>query len=571
MVRVTQQLRPWLEPAPAHSSATVVLLRDDSNGLEALVSQRAAKSSFVPSMYVFPGGRTDAADATWAALWAERVPGLFPAHWPQRLHAQALAAVRECFEEMGVALVYQDGRLLRADALQTLRRDADFYPQLQARGWQPAVPELVWVADRITHASMPKRFHTAFFYAAMPPAQTVAPDLHEQLDAVWLPLQSRAWQDNERLPMIYPTIKTLESLAPFDNTAAALQAARGLHSVPSYFTREVLVQDQVQHLSPEHMAYAECELLAPDGQVFHSLDWQYERPVPLLQHVQRLTCANANMMTGPGTNTYLVGSAEQGFCVIDAGPKHKPHLRHILQSTGGHIAALLCTHSHPDHSPGAVLLQRWLRRQGKSVPLLGMASLPTAAAHSLFRPTHPTAHDASFVLPATAAQPQHTLRFIHTPGHAANHLCILLEEDGLLFSGDHILNGSSTVIAPPDGDMTHYLQSLDLLDQYCQRFDVQFILPAHGYVLGGNGHCAASSALGGGGLRVIEQVRQHRLAREGKVLRAMRSLHINSNTPATRQQVLPLVYDDVPPAIWPVAERSLAAHMARIVEHGLLA
>ena len=82
---------------------------------------------------------------------------------------------------------------------------------------------------------------------------------------------------------------------------------------------------------------------------------------------------------------------------------------------------------------------------------------------------------------------------------------------------------------------------------------------------------AASGALGGGGLGVSEKVQQHRLAREGKVLRAMRSLHINSNTPATRQQVLPLVYDDVPPAIWPVAERSLAAHMARIVEHGLLA
>ena len=570
MVRVTQQLRERLEPVPAHSSATVVLLRDDRKGLEALISQRAAKSSFVPSMYVFPGGRADAADATWAALWAERIPNLFPAHWPERLHAQALAAVRECFEEMGVALVYHDGRLLHADELKGLRRDADFYPQLQARGWQPAVPELVWAADRITDATMPKRFHTAFFYAAMPAAQTVAPDLYEQLDAVWLPLHNRAWQDSERYPMIYPTIKTLECLAPFESTAAALQAARDLVSVPSYYTREVLVQGLVQRLSPEHMAYAESELLAPDGQVFHSIDWQYEKPVPLLQHVQRLTCGNANMMTGPGTNTYLIGSAEQGFCVIDAGPKSKPHLRNILQATDGKIAALLCTHSHPDHSPGAVLLQRWLRRQGQIVPLLGMASLPTAAAHSYFRPTHPVLHDDTFILPATGDQPQHTLRFLHTPGHAANHVCILLEEDGLIFSGDHILNGSSTVVAPPDGDMTDYLQSLDLLGSYSLRFDVQFILPAHGYVLGGSGDCAPSGERGAGGLRVIEQVRQHRLARETKVLRAMRSLHINSNTPETRQQLLPLVYDDVPEFIWPVAERSLAAHLARIVDLQLL-
>jgi len=79
----------------------------------------------------------------------------------------------------------------------------------------------------------------------------------------------------------------------------------------------------------------------------------------------------------------------------------------------------------------------------------------------------------------------HSLQVIHTPGHAANHLCLMLLEDGLLFSGDHILNGSTTVVDPPDGDMSDYLNSLDLLHDACTAHQLKFILPAHGYVIGG--------------------------------------------------------------------------------------
>jgi recombination protein RecT len=78
----------------------------------------------------------------------------------------------------------------------------------------------------------------------------------------------------------------------------------------------------------------------------------------------------------------------------------------------------------------------------------------------------------------------HTLKVMHTPGHAANHLCLVLLEDGLLFSGDHILNGSTTVIDPPDGDMNAYLDSLDALSAACDEHGIEFIAPAHGYVLG---------------------------------------------------------------------------------------
>jgi glyoxylase-like metal-dependent hydrolase (beta-lactamase superfamily II) len=140
----------------------------------------------------------------------------------------------------------------------------------------------------------------------------------------------------------------------------------------------------------------------------------------------------------------------------------------------------------------------------------------------------------------------HTLCVIHTPGHAANHLCLVLEEDGLLFSGDHILNGSTTVVDPPDGDMNAYLDSLDTLDAACEAGGIDFILPAHGYVIG-----FARTAIG--------MLKAHRLKREAKIAAAMQKL-----PEGTPDDWLPLAYDDVPERMWPVAARSLAAHVARI-------
>jgi recombination protein RecT len=144
----------------------------------------------------------------------------------------------------------------------------------------------------------------------------------------------------------------------------------------------------------------------------------------------------------------------------------------------------------------------------------------------------------------------HALKVIHTPGHAANHLCLVLLEDGLLFSGDHILNGSTTVVDPPDGDMTDYLNSLDLLHEVCRAHGVGFILPAHGYAMGGPDDEA---------LQTIARLKQHRLAREAKVLSTMQT-----HPEGTPDDWVAVVYDDIPPRMWPVAKRSLMAHVARL-------
>jgi glyoxylase-like metal-dependent hydrolase (beta-lactamase superfamily II) len=150
------------------------------------------------------------------------------------------------------------------------------------------------------------------------------------------------------------------------------------------------------------------------------------------------------------------------------------------------------------------------------------------------------------VLAVSGGGRQHSLRAIHTPGHAANHVCLVLLEDGLLFSGDHVLNGSTTVVDPPDGDMSAYLDSLDRLIAACDEYGIEFILPAHGHVLG---HAR----------RAIETLRNHRLQREAKVIAAMRQ-----RPNGTLDDWVELAYTDVPPRMWPVARRSLLAHVQRI-------
>ena len=202
---------------------------------------------------------------------------------------------------------------------------------------------------------------------------------------------------------------------------------------------------------------------------------------------------------------------------------------------------IVCTHSHPDHSPGARPLQELC---GNRPPIHGLASASTARPSSAFQPDRVLAHGER--LHVRDHGQTHTLMAIHTPGHAANHLCLVLLEDALLFSGDHILNGSTTMIDPPDGDMTAYLDSLDRLDAACAEHGIEFILPAHGHVLGG-------------ARQAVAWLKQHRLKREAKVIAAMQA-----RPHGTQEDWVALAYDDVPPRMWPMAQRSLLAHVQRI-------
>lgn len=551
MPRTHQFLHPHREPAATRAAATVLLLRDTADGaLEVLMTRRSAQASFAPGAYVFPGGGIDALDAASHAA-ADRRPTQTDTHL-----TQAIAAIRESFEELGILLARHagDGRMADAADIAALDRHAPFVAQCQARGLRLAADGVFvlahWTADR----DLPKRFDVPFLVARMPEGQEPVADEAEQFEPVWVrPADALARHDAGQFFMIFPTIRTLERLARFADTNAVLAAVAGEAPLWTSCPRAGLRAGKESRHMEHEPEFGELAMVCPDGQIVHPLDWQSERPVPLRKNLQRLTAPNPGVMTGPGTNSYLVGDPATGYIAIDPGPADAEHLERLWRAAGGDIRMIVCTHSHPDHSPGAAPLQALCAQAGRPAPpILGLPSAPTARAASHFVPERSLQNGELLTLKGQAPEGEitHTLQVVYTPGHAANHVCLLLVEDALLFSGDHILNGSTTVIDPPDGNMADYLDSLDRLDALCAEHGVEFILPAHGYVLGGPVHGARGT---------IARLKAHRLAREAKVIAAMQAL-----PGGTVEEWVRHAYDDVPPRLWPVAQRSLLAHVERI-------
>lgn len=545
MVRRSQLLYPPFSAAPLRKAATVLLLRDHPDGhLEVLMTRRSMEASFAPGAYVFPGGTLDEQDAEATAI-ASRREGQDQAAW-----LDALAAIRESFEELGILLARQpSGAWVNPEQVAALDRQAPLWPQCRALDWQPAAAEMYVLARWITDRDLPRRFDVPFLVARMPDGQIPQADDHEQFEPAWIQPQVALERHKAgQFFMVYPTVKTLERLKAYARVGDLL-ADCAAHEAPLWVScpRAGLLEGKEARYMEHEAAFGELELTCPDGQMVHALDWQSERPVPLLKHVQRLTAPNPGFMTGPGTNSYIVGDPLTGHIVIDPGPNDPTHLERLWRAAGGDIRQIVCTHSHPDHSPGALPLQQWCVQAGQTPPaILGLPSASTARANSHFMPDRALADGERLILKDPTSGLQHTLQVIFTPGHAANHVCLVLEEDGLLFSGDHILNGSTTVIDPPDGSMDAYLQSLDRLAGACMAHDIRFILPAHGYVLGD-----AAAA--------IARLKQHRLQREAKVMAAMQALPGGSHDDWVK-----LAYADVPERLWPVAKRSLLAHVERI-------
>lgn len=256
-----------------------------------------------------------------------------------------------------------------------------------------------------------------------------------------------------------------------------------------------------------------------------------EVPVSLGKLVRRILCDNPGMMTGPGTNTYLVGQDE--IAVIDPGPDDAAHLDAVAAAGSGRIRWIVCTHTHGDHSPGAAGLKA---RTGAEV-------LAFADRDGLVCDRHLVDGD-------TIEGTEFTLRAIHTPGHASNHLCFLLERDRLLFSGDHVMDGSTVVITPLDGDMGQYLSSLERLRAWTPA--LKAIAPAHGHLITDP---AAK----------LDEYLTHRRAREAQVLEALQGL---GGTGGDTAALVAAIYTDVPELLWPVARFSVWAHLRKLADEG---
>ncbi len=563
--RPATQLHPLREPAPTRPAATVLLLRDTPAGLKVLMTRRSLTASFAPGAFVFPGGGIDEADAQYSDCKRVR------ASQSARQVTDASAAIRETFEELGVLLARRpDGSACDATDVARLNRHDAFWPQLSQLSLAASVDQVFWLAQWVTDRDLPRRFDVPFLVAPMPAGQEAVADETEQFEPVWVrPADALARHEAGQFFIIFPTIRTLQRLLPFATVAEVLAACASEQPLWVSCPRAGLLKGQDARYMEHEPPYGELQLVNPDGQIRHPLDWQHEHPVPLLRHVQRLTCGNPGRMTGPGTNSYIVGTPATGFAVIDPGPLDAAHTDRLANAVGAQLKVILCTHSHPDHSPGATPLQALVQQRfGVMAPILGRASLPTARPGSAFTPERELADGEVLRFDDPAPNPQDALGFtlqaVTTPGHAANHVCFWLPEDGLLFTGDHVLNGSTTVVDPPDGHMGEYLGSLDKLAALVATVEAgghtAFILPAHGHVLAPAG-------------QAIAQLKAHRLTREAKIKRVLQA-HLaqhpgaaaSDDLSALADALLPQAYDDVPQAIWPVAKRSLMAHLAHLRE-----
>ncbi len=253
----------------------------------------------------------------------------------------------------------------------------------------------------------------------------------------------------------------------------------------------------------------------------------------LSERVRRVTAPNPGVMTGPGTNAYLVGN--EVLALIDPGPAIDAHTELLVRLAGTRLRWVLCTHTHQDHSPGAQAV-----RAATGAQVIGMPPPNDGRQDTTFAPDWVMRDGERLQAPGF------TLRAVHTPGHASNHLCYLLEEEKLLFTGDHVMQGSTVVITPPDGSMVAYLGALERLF----TLDIERFAPGHGHPIE----------------TPYDEVRKlikHRLGREQKALSALQKVQRGDLA-----ALVPFAYDDVSPKLHPIAQRSLLAHLLKLEHDG---
>lgn len=537
--------KPPLIPRPA---ATLILVRDGTQGLEVFMLQRTHQAAFVPGGYVFPGGAVDTGDSDpfFASGFADSdasqrlgLPSGGLAYWT--------AAIRECYEEAGILLAFDAQKhpidtaepSLRA-ALEEARGkvasgELAFSDLCRNLNLRPAFEQLAYFAHWITPVGAPRRFDTRFFIGVAPAGQCGSHDNGETIASMWLrPEDALARHKSGEVDMMFATIRTLQTLARFDRAAALMDHARSLTTVPTHQPRVSRGSKGRRVLIQGDAAYAEVGKLDPEGKGHAASDIIPGEITRLSRHLQRVTAPNPGYMTGPGTNSYLVGDGDE-LALIDPGPADASHVDALLRHAGGRIRWVLTTHTHIDHSPAAALIKAQTGAQ-----VLGMPAPPHNNQDSAFLPDA-VPEDGMKIRVGNC-----TLRAVHTPGHASNHVCYLLEEDRILLTGDHIMQGSTVVINPPDGNMQAYLDSL----QRVKTLDIDYLAPGHGFLIENPG-------------AVVDRIVAHRMAREEKIRKALAALD-----EARVEELVALAYDDVPPQRHAMAARSLLAHLEKLQVEG---
>ncbi|MDQ4058039.1 MAG: MBL fold metallo-hydrolase [Actinomycetota bacterium] len=483
------------EPRPA---ATLVILRDSTNGPEVLLTVRPKSMRFMGGAIVFPGGAVAPADLDdrWeqlAGLHREQAAALDTEDTDSARGAY-VAALREAFEEVG--FLHGDG------PLSELSRDSAHEPErflercLELRVTLRA-DRLVPAGRWVTPLGSAVRFDARFFVVSAPKGWEPEPDPSEVDDAYWAtPTQALASLASGDVVMAPPTIEMLQRLDDSEDVASIMTSLRNVEWQTSGQILRVRVSPQV------------AVVLAP----------------------------NAGLMTGPGTNTYIVGRSggsagprAPGTIVIDPAVRDEPFLDAVMD-VAGDVEWIVVTHRHPDHIGGVAALAH---RTGALVRAFGTEPVDGVAVESLADGDELRAGGV-------------TLRALHTPGHASDHLCFEMVGTKSLFAGDNILGEGTAVIAPPDGNMRDYLFSLYRL----RGMDLERIYPGHFRPLDG-------------GTQVIEGYLQHRAERRQAILAAL-------SVPSTEEQIVERVYTDTSPRLHPVALYQVRAVLEHLKEENLV-
>jgi glyoxylase-like metal-dependent hydrolase (beta-lactamase superfamily II)/8-oxo-dGTP pyrophosphatase MutT (NUDIX family) len=488
-------------PATPRSAATVILARPSADGsYEVLLTKRPESMAFMGGTYVFPGGALEEADrsdemasrstldrtAAREAL-GEDVEG-------DVALGLLCCGLRELYEEAGVLIALQgEGPVNPAKVREVYaphhaevgHDPKTFAAFLEREDLQLQTDLLVPHGRLITPEQAPIRFDARFFVAPMPEGQAVMPHATEVVEWLWIsPSQALERARSKELDVPIPTMAVLQGLSEIGGFEQLLQ---GRHE-----RREVLTAQ----LSPL---------------------------------VTLVVAPNPGLMTGGGTNTYIVGRDE--LAIIDPAIPDPVYIERLAREAGnkGRVKIVLLTHTHIDHIGGVV-------------PLVEQMPTPVAA--------HESVSDAQFVTRKlvdgeTIELGGATLQALHTPGHASNHLCYYLPEERSLFAGDVVAGFGTVVISPPDGDLADYMATLERLAQ----LDLGPIYPGHGPVVSD-------------GPGKLQEYIEHRRDRERQVVEALEAGDSDIKDMVKR------IYVDVPEALHPMAERSVLAHLEMLEAAG---
>ena len=471
---------------PFRDAACVVLVRGQGADLEVFWVRRSEAVPFQPGFMAFPGGKVDSADGEFA------VPGVTD----DFERAARVCAVREALEETGVLLAHA-GEVTEAsiaaarDAL--LEGRATLADVVREHAWTLAPETLTFAGRWQTPVFAPVRFDTLFFLTRLPSGQAPSIIPGELTSGEWVrPLEALDRYRHGQVTFAAPILWTLIALAEGEGELA-----------------ERLAQGPARAAAPVRRVEMQW------GVVLHAMPTQ---PLPPARH----------------TNAYLIGEKE--VAIVDPGSGEPEALRDLfaltdhLASEGRRVTMVVVTHHHPDHTGGvAACRERFGARVVGHRELSAHLPLDVAVADGDWLPLVPGLEDW-------------TLQVLETPGHTRDSISLWHPKRRALFCGDLLPGGAgSVVIAPPDGDMTAYLASLER----CASLEPSMLWPAHG-------------SPSGAAVRRIRALIRHRLEREAKVESAL------GGTPRTLGELLPVVYADTPQDLWSWAEQSLLAHLEKL-------